>query len=129
MSIQIQPLPTLTNENTSQNCCRGTARLTLENETALDLASATKALGHPVRLQMVGLLSRYGGELCVCEIEGCFDLSQPTISHHLRVLHKAGWIQRESRGLWAYYSVSQKAVSLLNDISTVIGVSKYKAAA
>jgi ArsR family transcriptional regulator len=72
----------------------------LEAET---YAAAFKAICHPVRLQIVELLSRYAGQACVCDIEGQFDLSQPTISHHLRILREAGLVNAEQRGLWVYY--------------------------
>ena len=56
------------------------------------------------------MLSRYGGQACVCDVENLFDLSQPTISHHLKVLRKAGLIDSEQRGLWRYYFVRPAAL-------------------
>ena len=72
-----------------------------------------RVLGHPVRVQIVDLLSRYAGQACVCDIEGQFDLSQPTISHHLRTLREAGILGVEQRGLWAYYYVIPGALEPL----------------
>lgn len=77
--------------------------LRLSEDDASRLADGFKALSHPVRLQIVDLLARFGGEVCVCEIERHFDLTQPTISHHLKVLREAGLIDGEQRGLWVYY--------------------------
>ncbi len=87
--------------------------LRIGNDEALALAAAFKAIGHPVRLQILELLSRNNGQFCVCEVEACFELSQPTISHHLRVLREAGLVSAEQRGLWAYYQVRRERVEPL----------------
>ena len=70
-------------------CCSSSLSLRLAAAEAEQLAAMFKALGHPVRLQIVELLGRYGGQVCVCDVESQFDLSQPTISHHLRILREA----------------------------------------
>lgn len=62
----------------------------------------TKALGDPIRMQIVDVLRKHSGEVCVCELVPLFDLSQPTVSHHLKVLRDAGLVGSERRGLWAY---------------------------
>ena len=82
----------------------------LTAESAERLAVVVKALGHPVRLQIMDILS---GQVCVCDIEDHFTLSQPTISHHLKVLRKAGLIDSEKRGLWVYYYVLPEALAPL----------------
>ncbi len=64
-----------------------------------------KALADATRLEIVGMLAARAGELCVCEIESHFDLGQPTVSHHLRVLREAGVVSAERRGSWVYYSL------------------------
>ena len=69
------------------------------------MAEVAKALGDPIRLQLVDVLRRHAGKVCVCELVPLFDLSQPTISHHLKVLRDAGLVQSERQGLWAYYYV------------------------
>jgi ArsR family transcriptional regulator len=79
--------------------------LRLAQAEAAELASRFKVLSHPVRLQIVDLLSRFGGQVCVCEIESQFALSQPTISHHLKLLREAGVVRAEQRGLWSYYTL------------------------
>ena len=84
--------------------------LRLSSAEAETLAATLKALGHPVRVQIVALLSRYGGQVCVCDIERQFSLAQPTISHHLKVLRAAGLLEAEQRGLWVYYRVLPDAL-------------------
>ncbi len=69
-----------------------------------------KALGDPTRLEVVGLLAAHGKELCVCEIEPRFQLSQPTVSHHLRILREAGIVSAERRGTWVYYTLEPHAL-------------------
>jgi ArsR family transcriptional regulator len=71
-----------------------------------DHATICKALGDVTRLAMVDLLARAEGPLCVCDIESCFELSQPTISHHLGLLRKAGLVEAERRGTWMYYRLA-----------------------
>src|SRR5262245_57478092 len=68
-------------------------------------AGLFRALGGATRLEIVGLLAARGRALCVCEIEARFDLSQPTVSHHLRILREAGVVASERRGTWVYYSL------------------------
>jgi ArsR family transcriptional regulator len=87
-------------------CCPGLAVAPLEDEGATELAKVFKALGDPVRLRLLSMIaSREGGEVCVCEMTPAFDLSQPTISHHLKLLRQAGLIDCERRGTWVYYWV------------------------
>ncbi len=73
-------------------------------DAAAGLAKVFKALGDPVRLRLVSMIGAHqGGEVCVCELTTAFDLTQPTISHHLKVLRDAGIIDSERRGTWVYY--------------------------
>ncbi len=81
--------------------------------TAQNWAATFKALGHPVRVQILDILSRHGGQVCVCDVESQFDLSQPTISHHLKVLRQAGLLITEQRGQWIFYRVQDQAVEKL----------------
>lgn len=69
------------------------------------MAAVAKALGDPVRLTLLDVLRKHAGKVCVCELVPLFDLSQPTISHHLKVLRAAGLVDSERQGLWAYYYV------------------------
>lgn len=77
------------------------------------LAAAFKAISHPVRMRILEILSRQSDPMCVCHIESRFTLSQPTISHHLRLLRKAGLVNSERRGTWIYYSVRKEGVQPL----------------
>jgi len=73
-----------------------------------------KALGDPVRLRMLSLIAAHeGGESCVCDIAPAFELSQPTISHHLKVMREAGLLDCERRGTWVYYRVIPSALAQL----------------
>ncbi len=101
-------------------CASIPTELRLSTEHAERIAALSKALSHPVRVQIVDILNRYGGEVCVCEIERHFDLTQPTISHHLRVLREAGVIDGEQRGLWVYYQVKPGALDLLRQLLGVL---------
>src|ERR1039457_491200 len=76
----------------------------ITESAAAGLAQVFKALGDPVRLRLVSLIGAHqGGEVCVCDLTSAFDLTQPTISHHLKVLREAGIIDSERRGTWVYY--------------------------
>jgi ArsR family transcriptional regulator len=105
-----------TADTTADSCCVLSAELRLADVEAARLADLFKAIGHPVRLQIVDLLSRYGGQACVCDIEGQFDLSQPTVSHHLKILRTAGLIDCEKRGVWYYYFVRPHALDELRGL-------------
>ena len=74
----------------------------------------SKALGDPVRLQLVDVLRKHAGKVCVCELVPLFDVSQPTVSHHLKVLREAGIVGSERVGLWAYYFVIPDALKELS---------------
>ncbi|MES9621161.1 ArsR/SmtB family transcription factor [Streptomyces tuirus] len=88
-------------------CCPGLSAAPLDENQAADLAKVFKALGDPVRLRLMSMIASRGerGEVCVCELTPAFDLSQPTISHHLKLLRQAGLIDCERRGTWVYYWV------------------------
>jgi ArsR family transcriptional regulator, arsenate/arsenite/antimonite-responsive transcriptional repressor len=93
-------------------CCSPLAREPLTADVAERIAPLLKALADPVRLRLMSLIASHeGGEACVCELNDAFDLSQPTISHHLKVLHDAGLLVREKRGVWAYYRASGQALA------------------
>ncbi|GAB93246.1 ArsR/SmtB family transcription factor [Gordonia rhizosphera] len=86
-------------------------------------AAGLKALGDPVRLRLLQeLAGRPGGESCVCDLLELFDLSQPTISHHLKVLRGAGLVVSERRGTWMYYRVVTDAVRQLSDALRAMAV-------
>jgi ArsR family transcriptional regulator len=83
-------------------------------DQAEQVAPLLKALADPVRLRLMSLVASHeGGEACVCDLTGAFDLSQPTISHHLKVLHECGLLDREKRGVWVYYRARTDALANL----------------
>jgi ArsR family transcriptional regulator len=86
-------------------CCEPLVHPDVGRSDAERIAAVAKALGDPVRLQLVDVLRKHAGKVCVCELVPLFDLSQPTVSHHLKVLRDAGIVGSERRGLWAYYYV------------------------
>jgi ArsR family transcriptional regulator, arsenate/arsenite/antimonite-responsive transcriptional repressor len=95
-------------------CCAPLSQVPLSLEQAEQVAPLLKALADPVRLRLMSLVaSRAGGEACVCDLTGAFDVSQPTISHHLKVLHEAGLVEREKRGVWVYYRARADALASL----------------
>ena len=95
-------------------CCAPLSAEPLTMEQAEQVTPLLKALADPVRLRLMSLVaSRPGGEACVCELAGAFELSQPTISHHLKVLHEAGLLDREKRGVWVYYKARTATLSAL----------------
>jgi ArsR family transcriptional regulator, arsenate/arsenite/antimonite-responsive transcriptional repressor len=94
----------------------------LSEAVAADLASAFKALADPVRLRLLSLIAaRAGGEVCVCELTEAFQVTGPTISHHLKVLREAGLVDCQRRGTWVYYRVVPARLATLSrllDVST-----------
>jgi ArsR family transcriptional regulator, arsenate/arsenite/antimonite-responsive transcriptional repressor len=95
-----------------EGCCAPLTREPLAHDDAVVLAPLFKALGDPVRLRLLSLIACHdGGEACVCELTEAFDLSAPTISHHLKVLRESGLIASERRGTWIYYRVSPEVVA------------------
>ncbi len=95
-------------------CCEPVAYPDIERAEAERMSAVAKALGDPVRMQLVDVLRRHAGKVCVCELVPLFDLSQPTVSHHLKVLRDAGLVGSERRGLWAYYYVNPDALKELS---------------
>jgi ArsR family transcriptional regulator len=100
-------------------CCPPLAAQPLSRAQAEQVAPLLKALADPVRLRLMSLVASHpGGEACVCDLSEAFDLSQPTISHHLKVLHEAGLLDRDKRGVWVYYRARPQALASLG---TLIG--------
>jgi len=94
-------------------CCEPVVYPDTDREQAVRMAAIAKARGDPIRLQLVDVLRKHAGEVCVCELVPLFDLSQPTVSHHLKVLRDAGIVGSERRGLWAYYYVNSESLEEL----------------
>ncbi|TBO56041.1 transcriptional regulator [Streptomyces kasugaensis] len=100
-------------------CRPGLLAAPLAEDQAAELAKVFKALGDPVRLRLLSMIaSRAGGEVCVCDLTPAFDLSQPTISHHLKLLRQAGLIASERRGTWVYYRLLPEMTDRLAGILT-----------
>jgi len=109
-------------QDTVDGCCPGLLTAPLGEEQAVELARVFKALGDPVRLRLLSMIaSRAGGEVCVCDLTPAFDLSQPTISHHLKLLRQAGLIESERRGTWVYYRLLPEATDRLAGVLTRSG--------
>ena len=95
-------------------CCAPLLLEPISAEHAAGLARTLKALADPVRLQMVSMVAAHeGGEACVCELTELLGLTQPTISHHLKILVDAGIFTRDKRGVWAYYAIVPQALDAL----------------
>ncbi len=88
-----------------ERCCEPVVYPDVERQQAEHMAVVAKALGDPIRLQLVDVLRKHAGKVCVCELVPLFEVSQPTLSHHLKVLRQAGMVDSERQGLWAYYYV------------------------
>ena len=97
-----------------ERCCEPVVYPDVEREEAERVAAVAKALGDPIRLQLVDVLRKHAGSVCVCELVPLFDVGQPTVSHHLKVLRDAGIVGSERRGLWAYYYVIPDALKELS---------------
>jgi ArsR family transcriptional regulator, arsenate/arsenite/antimonite-responsive transcriptional repressor len=108
------PLVVLTPAD-SAACCSPLTTQPLSMEQAERVAPLLKALADPVRLRLMSLVASHeGGEACGCDLNDAFDLSQPTISHHMKVLHDAGLVDREKRGVWVFYRVRPQALASLS---------------
>ena len=113
MAVDLELAPK-TKRPAGESCCEPVVYPDIEREQAERMASVAKALGDPIRMQLVDVLRKHAGKVCVCELVALFDLSQPTVSHHLKVLREAGIVGSERRGLWAYYYVEPDALKELS---------------
>lgn len=99
-------------------CCAPLVREPLSAEDALGLAKVLKAIADPARLRVLSLVAAHqDGDACVCDLTEPLALSQPTVSHHLKVLVDAGLLSREKRGVWAHYRLVPGA---LDDVARVL---------
>ena len=97
-----------------ERCCEPVVYPDVDRDEAISMAEVAKALGDPIRLQLVDVLRKHAGKVCVCELVPLFDIGQPTLSHHLKKLRDAGLVDSERRGLWAYYYVVPDAMKDLS---------------
>jgi ArsR family transcriptional regulator len=100
----------------AERACNPNLRIRIGLDEAENAAQAFKAIGHPVRVQILDLIGQGGGEICGCEIESHFDLTQPTISHHLKVLRDAGLITSEPRGVWVHHRINSTKLETLRGL-------------
>lgn len=107
MSIQAAQTPV---------CCAPLAETPISAADAVTLARLFKAVGDPVRLRLLSLIASRDGETCVCDLTAPFDLTPPTISHHLKVLREAGLIDCERRGTWVYYWARPEVLAYLSGV-------------
>ncbi|WP_328315541.1 ArsR/SmtB family transcription factor [Streptomyces sp. NBC_00388] len=106
-------------QDSAEGCCPTLLSAPMGEDQAVELAKVFKALGDPVRLRLLSMIgSREGGEICVCDLTPAFDLSQPTISHHLKLLKQAGLIASERRGTWVYYRLLPAMTDRLSAVLT-----------
>jgi ArsR family transcriptional regulator len=99
----------------AEQCCAPVMQAPLGESDAEELAAAFKVLADPVRLRLLSLIAARAGETCACELVQVLDRSQPTISHHLSVLHDAGLLAREKRGRWVWYRTVPERIAGLRD--------------
>ena len=112
MAVDLQLHPK-TKRPAGEPCCQPVVYPDVDRDRAARMATVAKALGDPIRLQLVDVLRKHAGRVCVCELTPLFDVGQPTVSHHLKVLREAGIVDSERRGLWAYYYVLPDALEEL----------------
>ena len=98
-----------------ERCCVPSARPVVSTVAAGRLTGDLATLAHPIRLQLLDVLLRNEGRVCVCDLEAAVPVKQPTVSHHLRLLREAGLVTSERDGLWAYYRVRRDALTALRE--------------
>ena len=121
MAIDLELAPK-TKRPAGEPCCEPVVYPDVEREHAIRMAEVAKALGDPIRLQLVDVLRKHAGKVCVCELVPLFDIAQPTLSHHLKKLRDAGIVDSERRGLWAYYYVLPDALKELSAVADLTQV-------
>ena len=94
-------------------CCSPALRGHLDPQRAIAVAELARTIADPVRVQILDVLREHHEEVCQCELQPLFDVSQPTLSHHLRKLTDAGLVRSERRGRWAWYSIDPEALEAL----------------
>jgi ArsR family transcriptional regulator, arsenate/arsenite/antimonite-responsive transcriptional repressor len=114
-------LATVSPRSEPVGCCRPLDAPRLSDQDAEATALLYKALADPARVRIVNLLAT-SGAACVCELVGPLGLAQPTVSHHLRKLTDAGLLEREQRGVWAYYALNRGALARLASLADLTEV-------
>jgi ArsR family transcriptional regulator, arsenate/arsenite/antimonite-responsive transcriptional repressor len=116
MNVDLTPLLA------TPTCCSPLDHEGMTDAEAVGTASVFKALSDPARVKIVNVLARTAAPVCVCELTPVLRLAQPTVSHHLKKLVEAGLLQREQRGVWAYYTLDREAVARAAGILELEGV-------
>jgi ArsR family transcriptional regulator len=113
--LKQKPLPVVTAEG--QQCCAPLARAPLSSGGADELAPLFKAIADPMRLRLLSLIACHdGGEACVCDLLGEFDVTAPSVSYHLKILREAGLVSSERRGTWIYYRVNPGVLARMSAV-------------
>jgi ArsR family transcriptional regulator len=119
MAVDLELAPK-TKRPAGQPCCEPVVYPDVERDHAIRMADVAKALGDPVRLQLMSMIaSAPDGEICVCDLTPAFELSGPTISHHLKTLREAGLVDSDRRGTWVYYRARPAIMRQLAALLTV----------
>ncbi len=113
MNVDLELVPK-SKRPAGEACCDPVVFPDVSVEGAARVAQVAKALSDPIRVQLVDVLRRHAGKVCVCELQPLFDVGQPTLSHHLKKLRDAGLVGVERHGLWAYYYVLPNALKELS---------------
>ena len=113
MATRLRTLPQVAPRRLGERCCDPDAVPSMTMAEAELATSDLEILAHPIRLQLLDLLARKEGTVCVCDLEAAVPVKQPTVSHHLKLLRAAGLVQSERQGLYAYYSVDRPALQAL----------------
>ncbi len=106
-----------------EGCCPVRSVDPLPQDLQGRMVAAFKALADPTRLEILRLVAAQTGATCVCDVVSHFDLSQPTISHHLKILREAGWLSQSKVGIWAFYAIDSRARALLAESEGLLGLS------
>jgi ArsR family transcriptional regulator len=108
-------LPQVTTRKPGERCCDADAVPSMTMAEATRATADLEILAHPIRMQLLDVLARKEGEVCVCDLEAAVPVKQPTVSHHLKLLREAGLVSSERQGLYAYYRVNRAALNALRD--------------
>jgi ArsR family transcriptional regulator, arsenate/arsenite/antimonite-responsive transcriptional repressor len=106
-------LPQITPRQLGERCCDSDVQPSMTMAEAERATADLEILAHPIRLQLLDVLARKEGEVCVCDLEGAVPVKQPTVSHHLKLLRAAGLVHSERQGLYAYYRIDREALGAL----------------
>lgn len=108
-------LPQITARRIGERCCDSDAKPSMSIEQTKRATADLEILAHPIRMQLLDVLARKEGMVCVCDLEAAVPVKQPTVSHHLKLLRQAGLIHSERRGLYAYYRVDRHELDALRE--------------